>query len=120
MIGKMGLVRYATREAPPLYHERLIVGHVRGSDWVVATPDEDLFIEDIATETNADIVEFNREIDRKADETRTQSQAQGRALLQEIEKKQEVTTGAIGAINTHVAGTATSTWAARSKYSFGT
>ena len=45
--GTRVLVCYDQDPARRLWHERLLCAHVRDSEWVVATPDRDLYLEDL-------------------------------------------------------------------------
>ena len=53
--GQRLLVRYDEVGEP--WHERLILWHVQAQEYVVATPTEDIFVEDFGDD-NADIAEF--------------------------------------------------------------
>ena len=44
-VGRRILCRYRG-EDPPLWHERLLLGHLDGGVWIIATPDGDVYAED--------------------------------------------------------------------------
>jgi len=46
-VGGRALVSYDLRPGHVLWHERLLCAHVRGSSWVVLTPELDLYLEDL-------------------------------------------------------------------------
>ena len=52
--GNRVFVHYDT-PGDPTWHERLLCGYVDGSEWVVATPDFDSFVEDLDPVSNHDI-----------------------------------------------------------------
>jgi len=45
--GDRVLVSYEDSDSEPYFHERLLIGHVGGSQWIVATPDLDVYLEDL-------------------------------------------------------------------------
>jgi hypothetical protein len=44
--GELCWVDYG--EAPVCVHARLLLDHVQGNDWVIATPDHDVYVEEMA------------------------------------------------------------------------
>ena len=55
--GSLGYIDYG--EGPPrVIHCRLILDHVEGAEYVIATPDMDVYAEVLDSATNDDIVQF--------------------------------------------------------------
>ena len=44
-------------ERPDLWHTRLLLVQTQGSNWVIATPDHDIYVEEMAA-TNSDFTGF--------------------------------------------------------------
>lgn len=41
---------------PPVYHTRLVLGHVQGHDHLIRTPDDDVYVECLDLGSNGDLV----------------------------------------------------------------
>lgn len=52
-VGSLGYVDYGER--PRCIHVRLIVGHVKGNEYIVVTPDHDMYSEILNVAENPDI-----------------------------------------------------------------
>ena len=55
-VGSLGYVDYGER--PRCIHVRLIVGHVQGNEYIVVTPDHDMYSEILNVAENPDITNF--------------------------------------------------------------
>lgn len=55
-VGSLGYVDYGER--PRCIHVRLIVGHVKGNEYIVVTPDHDMYSEILNVAENPDITNF--------------------------------------------------------------
>eukprot|EP00438_Fugacium_kawagutii_P008127 Skav234368 [mRNA] locus=scaffold2071:38895:40157:+ [translate_table: standard] len=55
-LGSLGYIDYGER--PRVVHVRLIVGHVRDNEYIIVTPDHDLYSEVLSVADNPDIVNF--------------------------------------------------------------
>lgn len=55
--GSLGYIDYG-EGPPPVIHCRLILDHVEGAEYVIATPDMDVYAEVLDSATNDDIVQF--------------------------------------------------------------
>ena len=54
--GRFALVHYGIR-GDPTWHARLLLGHVTGGEWVILTPDGDIYAEDLGF-NSADIADW--------------------------------------------------------------